>query len=117
MTNSDVVKYATLKTSGSTLKAMKPVRGNLPTPVKYKNAVENVFRFIGIRVPHITKINEKGEKVSNVPGWLGTVAVDLLVGGAIAGSVLAGPVGIATLGAAYAVRGGVTAFNVVSSKA
>ena len=115
LTNSDVVKYATLKTSGSTLKAMKPVRGNLPTPVKYKNAVENVFRFIGIRVPHITKINEKGEKVLNVPGWLGTVAVDLLVGGAIAGSVLSGPAGIATLGAAYVIRGGITALNVASA--
>ena len=114
LTNKHAVKAAKLKTAGSTLTAMKPVRGNLPTPVKLGNAASNVFRFAGLRLPHFHQVDSKGNKVLDIPGGVATLLVDGLVIGAGALAVASGPVGIATLASAYAVRGVVTAGNVIA---
>lgn len=117
-TNEHGVKYSTLKTAGSTLKAMKPVRGDLPATTKVGNAISNVFRFLGIRKPEFTKINEKGEKVSNIAGGLLTLATDAaVIGGATAATIVGGPLALAgTYGIAYAAKGVVTAGNVIASR-
>ena len=117
-TNEHGVKYSTLKTAGSTLKAMKPVRGDLPATTKVGNAVSNVFRFLGIRKPEFTRINEKGEKVSNIAGGLLTLATDAaVIGGATAATIVGGPLALAgTYGVAYAAKGVVTAGNVIASR-
>ena len=114
LTNRDAVKYATLRTAGSTLTAMRPVRGNLPVPVKAGNAVANVFRFAGLRWPFVTKVDANGDKKIDAKGSLGRAAVDLLVFGFGAAAIASGPVGIATWGAAYGIRGIVTAGNVIA---
>jgi len=115
LTNREAVKHATLKTAGSTLTAMRPVRGNLPTPVKMGNAVSNVFRFAGLRAPHFHKIDADGNKVLTVKSGIGTLLTDALVIGAGALAISTGPVGIATWAAAYGVRGAVTAGNVIAA--
>ena len=114
LTNKHAVKAAKLKTAGSTLTAMKPVRGNLPTPVKLGNAASNVFRFVGLRLPHFHQVDSKGNRVLDIPGGVATLLVDGLVIGAGAAAVASGPIGIATLASAYAVRGAVTAGNVIA---
>ena len=116
LTNREAVKHATLATSGSTLTAMRPVRGNLPTPVKMGNAISNVFRFIGLRAPHFTKIDADGNKVLTIKSGIGTLLTDALVIGAGALAITSGPVGIATWAAAYGVRGAVTAGNVIAGR-
>ena len=116
LTNREAVKYATLKTAGSTLTAMRPVRGNLPVPVKMGNAVSNVFRFAGLRLPHFTKIDAEGKKVPTIKSGIGTILTDALVIGAGALAISTGPVGIATWAAAYGVRGAVTAGNVIAAR-
>ena len=116
LTNSEAVKHATLKTAGSTLTAMRPVRGNLPTPVKMGNAVSNVFRFAGLRLPHFTKIDAKGNKVLTIKSGIGTIITDALLIGAGAWAISTGPIAIATWAAAYGLKGAVTAGNVMAAR-
>lgn len=118
-TNEYGVKYSTLKTAGSTLKALKPVKGNLPLSTKIGNGVENFFRFFGLRKPEFSRINENGEKVRDIKGGLLTIGTDaLIIGGAVATGVIGGPLAIAgTYGVAYAAKGIVTLGNVIASRA
>ena len=111
LTNKHAVKYANLRTAGSTLKAMKPVKGDLPAKQKMANAAENTLRFLGLRIPKFTKIDENGKKVFD-PKGLATLAVDaLVVGGVAAAGILGGPWGLAGVGVAYAARGAVVLGN------
>ena len=111
LTNKHAVKYANLRTAGSTLKAMKPVKGDLPATQKMANAAENTLRFLGIRVPKFTKLDKDGNKVFN-PKSLATLAVDaFVVGGVAAAGILGGPWGLAGVGVAYAARGAVVLGN------
>ena len=115
-TNEHGVKYSTYKTAGSMLKAMKPVKGDLPATTKVGNAIENTFRFFGLRRPEFSRLDEHGNKVSNVGGGLLTLATDALVVGGMTAAALAGPIGWATAGSAYAVRGGVLAGNRIAAR-
>ena len=116
-TNEHAVKEAVYKTSGTTLKAMKPVKGNYPIPVKMANGAENFFRFFGIRKPEFTTKNENGEKVKTIGKGVGTIAIDAaLVGAVTATGIVTGPIGLATWGAAYAAKGAVTLGNRIAGK-
>lgn len=112
LTNKHAVTYANLRTGGSTLKAMKPVKGDLPATQKMANVAENTLRFLGIRVPSFTKLNENGEKVLDLKGGLTTLAIDAaVIGGVVATGVFAGPIGLAGIGVGYAARGAVLLGN------
>lgn len=112
LTNEHAVRYANLRTGGSTLKAMKPVRGELPTTTKMANAVENTFRFLGIRKPEFYKVNEQGEKVLDLKGGLTTLALDAaLVGGIAVSTAVGGPIVLAGVGIGYAAKGAVLLGN------
>ena len=112
LTNKHAVRYENLMTGGSTLLAMKPVKGDLPVSTKVANAAENTLRFFGIRVPKFTRVNENGEKVVDIKGGLATLAIDAaLVGGVVATGVLTGPIGLAGWGIGYAARGAVLLGN------
>lgn len=112
LTNKHAVRYANLRTGGSTMKAMKPVRGELPTTTKMANAVENTFRFLGIRKPEFYKVNEQGEKVLDLKGGLITLASDAaLVGGIAISTATLGPIALATVGVGYAAKGAVLLGN------
>lgn len=116
-TNKHAVRYATLRTAGSTLQAMLPVRGDLPTTTKMKNALSNVGRFMMLRMPHFTRTNSKGEKVPNTLGGLATLGLDaLVVGGAAAAVITGGVAGLIPLGIYYGAKGIVTAGNVIAAK-
>ena len=115
-TNEHAVKYATWKTAGSTLQAMLPVKGDLPTTTKLKNAGINVLRFMSIGIPKFTRTNSRGEEVPNALGGALTLAADGLVVGGLAAAAMAGPVGLIPVGAYYAAKGIVTAGNVVASR-
>lgn len=116
-TNDMTVKHETLKTAGSTLKAMLPVRGDLPVPQKIGNGISNTLRFFGIRKPEFTKTDENGNKVSNKLGGALTLGVDAaVIGGLAVTAVLTGPVGLSVWGAGYAAKGIVTAANVAAAK-
>lgn len=115
-TNEHGVKYKNYKTAGSSLKAMKPVKGDLPATTKVGNAIGNTFRFFGIRRPEFSRIDEHGNKVSNTAGALLTLATDALVVGGVTAAALTGPIGWATIGSAYAVRGGVLAGNRIAAR-
>ena len=112
LTNKHAVTYANLRTGGSTLKAMKPVKGDLPATQKMANAAENTLRFLGIRIPKFTKLDENGNKVLDLKGGLTTLAIDAaVIGGVVATGVLAGPIGLAGIGVGYAARGAVLLGN------
>lgn len=115
-TNEHGVKYTNYKTAGSSLKSMKPVKGDLPASTKVGNAIENTFRFLGLRRPEFTRIDENGNRVSNTAGGILTLATDALVVGGVTAAALAGPIGWATVGSAYAVRGGVLAGNRIAAR-
>ncbi|MBR3134761.1 MAG: hypothetical protein IKG56_04785 [Clostridia bacterium] len=115
-TNVHGVKYSTYRTAGSMLKGMKPVKGDLPATTRVGNAVENTFRFFGLRRPEFTRVDENGNRVSNGLGGMLTLATDALVIGGVAAASLAGPVGWATVGSAYAVRGGVLIGNRIAAR-
>lgn len=112
--NPHKVKYENWKTAGSTLKGMKPVSRDLPMPTRAKNAVENAFRFLGIRVPKFTKLNEKGEEVKDIAGGVGTLVTDGLVIGAV--GVTAATLGPAVAVAGYAAKGLVTLGNKIRAR-
>ena len=113
-TNKYAVKAETWKTSGSTLKNMKPVRGNIPTSKKITNGIENAFQFFGIKRPELYKVNSDGTKVATPGKATITILADAgIIAGITTTAVLAGPIGIATWGAAYAAKGIVTVTNVV----
>ena len=115
--NKHAVRYATLRTAGSTLEGMLPVRGELPTTTKLKNALTNTGRFLMLRWPHFTRTNSKGETVPNVLGGVTTLGLDgLVVGGAIAATVAAGPAGLIPFGVYYAAKGIVTVGNVIAAR-
>ena len=61
--NIHAAQYSAYQSAGSTLKYMKPVKGQLPIQTKAANALENIGRFFGLRVPKFTKVNEEGKKV------------------------------------------------------
>lgn len=113
-TNKYAVRAETWKTSGSTLKNMKPVRGDIPTSKKIANVTENIFRFFGIKKPEFYKVNPDGTKVTTPGKATITILADAgIVAGITTTAVLTGPIGIATWGAAYAAKGIVTAGNVI----
>lgn len=114
-TNRDAVKYANLKTAGSTLVGMKPVKGDLPVPVKMGNAVTNIFRFVGLRAPSFHYVDKDGNRKFSFAKGAGTLIADALVVGAGAVAIAGGPVTMATWAGAYAIRGGVTAGNVIAA--
>ena len=114
-TNKYKVKYENYKNAGSTLKGMVPVK-DLPPLQKVATTTENIFRFFGLRKPEFTKYDETGKKVKDIKGGLMTLGVDaLVVGGVAAAGIFGGPVGLATVGTAYAAKGLVTAGNLVAA--
>ena len=112
--NPHKVKYENWKTAGSTLKGMKPVSRDLPMPTRAKNALENVGRFLGIRVPKFTRLDEHGNEVKDVKGGIATLALDGLVVGAVTASTVA--VGPALAVAGYAAKGIVTLGNRIAAR-
>ena len=108
-----------MKTAGSTLKDMLPVSGNLPVAKKVGNALSNVGRFLGLRMPKFHRIDENGNRVRDIKGGLITLGTDLAVlGGAAATTIVGGPLALAgTYGIAYAAKGAVTAGNLVAARA
>ena len=74
-------------------------------------------RFLMLRWPHFTRTNSKGETVPNVLGGVTTLGLDgLVVGGAIAATVAAGPAGLIPFGVYYAAKGIVTVGNVIAAR-
>lgn len=116
-TNKYAVKSEVWRMSGSTLKNMKPVRGNIPTSEKIKNGTENVFRFLGIRKPEFYKIDSNENKVLTPGKGTLTLLTDAgIIAGITATAALTGTTGIATWGAAYVAKGVVTTVNVIRGK-
>ena len=114
-TNKYKVKYENYMNAGSTLKGMVPVK-DLPPLQKVGAATENVFRFLGLRKPEFTSIDENGKKVRDIKGGVMTLATDaLVVGGVAAAGIFGGPWGLAAVGTAYAAKGAVTAGNLVAA--
>ncbi len=112
--NPHKVKYENWKTAGSTLKGMKPVSKDLPIATRAKNGVENVFRFLGIRAPKFTRIDEHGNKVSDIKGGLMTLGMDALVVGAVGvTTAISGPA-LPIIG--YAAKGIVTVGNKIAAR-
>ena len=112
--NPHKVKYENWKTAGSTLKGMKPVSKDLPMPTRAKNALENVGRFLGIRVPKFTRKDEHGNDVRDIKGGITTLALDGLVAGAVIGSAVT--IGPALAVAGYAAKGIVTLGNKIAAR-
>ena len=112
--NPHKVKYENWKTAGSTLKGMKPVSRDLPMPTRAKNALENVGRFFGIRVPKFTRIDEHGNEVKDIKSGIATLAMDGLVAGAVVGSALT--IGPALAISGYAAKGLVTIGNKIAAR-
>ena len=110
------VKYSTYLTAGSTLKAMQPVSGSFPAMTKVGNAGSNFLRFFGLRKPEFTKIDENGNVQKNTTGGALTLLADaaVIAGAGIAAAV--GPIGLATWGTAYAVKGVVTLGNRLAAR-
>ena len=116
-TNEKAVKYTALKSAGTTLKYMMPVTGNLPATQKASNAVGNFFRFFGIRAPHFSEKNARGEKIKTPGKGIATLATDAVALGVLGAAIAGGPLTLATWGAAYTVKGAVTAANMIAAKA
>lgn len=113
-TNKYAVRAETWKTSGSTLKNMKQVRGDIPVSKKIANGTENVFRFFGIKKPEFYRVNSDGTRVATPGKATVTILADAgIIAGITTTAALTGPIGIATWGAAYAAKGIVTVANVV----
>ncbi len=117
LANEQKIKYENYKTAGSTLKSMVPVKG-LPPAEKAKAITSNVFRFLGIRAPKFTKIDDHGNEVRDIKGGIGTLVVDAVV---IAGAPIAialGGVPATTIAMGYAIgygaKGAVTIGNKVA---
>lgn len=118
-TNEYGVKYSTLKTAGSTLKAMEPVKGNIPALADVKLNFENVRRFLGL-TSDIIKRDENGKpKFNPNPKSIATALKDIAVmaGWGVSVAVGGGLLGfIGTYGLYYAAKGIVTGANVLEAK-
>ena len=115
-TNEHAVKAETWRTAGSTLKYMKPVKGDLPITTRMGNAVENVLRFFLIRKPEFSKVNQNGEKVKTTGRGILTLATDAAVIGGVAATAILAPAALPAIGIGYAARGVVTIANKVRGR-
>lgn len=89
--NTTRMTYENYMTAGSALKAMVPLKKADNFPGKLKIAAQNVGRYTGLKIPRFSRINENGEKVSDIPTGLVTVAADA----AIIGTTIAMPAAMA----------------------
>lgn len=110
------IKAENYMTAGSTLKSMIPLKGLSPMK-KVGAGIENTFRFFGIRVPKFTRLDENGQKVSDIKGGVTTLLVDAAVVGSVAAAgIIGGPAALSAIGIGYAAKGVVTAGNRVAGR-
>ena len=117
-TNKYAVQYSVLKTAGSMMKAMEPIKGDLPASQKAERRIKNFFRFLGFR--SIKDAETMGQKAR-------IIAMNCIKGAGLFGIVTAaatgfalGPVtgaGMLITGASYYVaKGTVWLANIGDSK-
>lgn len=104
--NRTKMQYETYMTAGSALKSMVPLKSADTFGGKLAIAAQNVGRYTGLKIPRFSRINENGEKVSDIKSGLVTLAGDaVIIGTGIAApAALAVAYGAKTIGV-LAMRG------------
>lgn len=100
------MQYESYMSAGSALKAMVPLKSADTIGGKLVIAAQNVGRYTGLKIPRFSRIDENGNKISDVKSGLVTLAGDaIIVGtGIVAPAALAVAYGAKTIGV-LAMRG------------